>query len=55
MLPVRPGLLNAFSRGVRAGRIVFMDNGGIIEEGPPAALLLRPQHERTQAFLEKAL
>ncbi|MBX6322718.1 MAG: amino acid ABC transporter ATP-binding protein [Rhodospirillaceae bacterium] len=43
-----------FAREV-ADRIVFMDNGRIIEEGRPAELLARPRHERTRAFLDKVL
>jgi polar amino acid transport system ATP-binding protein len=34
-----------------ADRIVFMDGGVIVEQGPPARVLLDPQHERTQQFL----
>jgi len=43
-----------FAREV-ADRVVFMDQGVIVESGPPAALLLRPQQERTRSFLEKVL
>ena len=38
-----------------ANRVVFMDNGEIIEVGPPAQLFDHPQHERTQRFLEHIL
>jgi polar amino acid transport system ATP-binding protein len=38
-----------------ADRIVFMDEGVIIEEAPPSELFDRPQHPRTQAFLSKIL
>jgi polar amino acid transport system ATP-binding protein len=34
-----------------ADRIVFMDDGIIVEQGPPARVLLDPQHERTRQFL----
>jgi len=34
-----------------ADRIVFMDDGVIVEQGPPARVLLDPQHERTRQFL----
>jgi polar amino acid transport system ATP-binding protein len=34
-----------------ADRVVFMDEGEIIEEGPPDQLIGDPQHERTQRFL----
>ncbi|MEE8346915.1 MAG: amino acid ABC transporter ATP-binding protein, partial [Dehalococcoidia bacterium] len=43
-----------FAREV-ADRIVFMDEGVIVEEGPPEDLFLRPQQARTQAFLSKIL
>jgi polar amino acid transport system ATP-binding protein len=35
-----------------ADRIVFMDNGAIAEEGPPAQLLDAPKRERTRRFLQ---
>jgi len=34
-----------------ADRVVFMDAGAIVEEGPPAAIFERPAHERTRAFI----
>lgn len=40
----------AFARAV-ADRVVFMDGGVIVEEGPPEALFGAPQQARTQAFL----
>ncbi|WP_394620331.1 amino acid ABC transporter ATP-binding protein [Lentzea sp. JNUCC 0626] len=43
-----------FAREV-ADRIVFMDEGVIVEEGPPAEVLDHPVHERTRAFLSKVL
>ena len=43
-----------FARKV-ADRIVFMDEGRIVEEGPPEAFFARPAHHRTQAFLGKIL
>jgi polar amino acid transport system permease protein len=39
-----------FARGV-ADRIVLMDEGVVVEEGPPAQILDEPQHERTRRFL----
>lgn len=36
-------------------RIVFMDNGVIVEEGPPEQVLVNPVHERTKAFLKRTL
>ena len=43
-----------FAREV-ANRVVFMDQGEIVEEGEPAAIFNRPQHPRTQAFLNSML
>ncbi|AFH64821.2 arginine ABC transporter ATP-binding protein [Paenibacillus mucilaginosus K02] len=42
-----------FAREV-AGRVLFMDNGEIIESGPPEQLFGSPQHERTKAFLGRS-
>jgi polar amino acid transport system permease protein len=39
-----------FAREV-ADRVVFMDEGHIVEQGPPEDVLDRPKHERTQRFL----
>ncbi|WP_125666655.1 amino acid ABC transporter ATP-binding protein [Paenibacillus baekrokdamisoli] len=39
-----------FAREV-ADRVMLMDNGVIIEEGPPAQLFNQPQQERTRQFL----
>ena len=44
----------AFAREV-ADRVVFMDAGLVVEEGPPAELLVRPRNERTQRFLARLL
>jgi len=38
-----------------AHRIVFMDEGRIVEEGTPDAFFTHPREERTQAFLSKIL
>ena len=43
-----------FAREV-ANRVVFMDQGEIVEEGEPAAIFNRPQHPRTQAFFNSML
>ncbi|OIJ99945.1 ectoine/hydroxyectoine ABC transporter ATP-binding protein EhuA [Streptomyces sp. MUSC 14] len=43
-----------FAREV-ADRIVFLDEGRIVEQGPPGQVLDRPRHERTRAFLAKVL
>jgi ABC-type polar amino acid transport system ATPase subunit len=34
-----------------ADRVVFMDQGAIVEEGPPAAIFEAPVQERTRAFI----
>jgi polar amino acid transport system ATP-binding protein len=38
-----------------AGRVVFMDEGQILEQAPPAVLFNNPSHERTKLFLSKIL
>jgi len=38
-----------------ADRVVFMDEGLIVEEGPPQELFARPKSERVRSFLEKIL
>ena len=43
-----------FAREV-ANRAVFMDEGMIVEEGPPRELFASPQHPRTRAFLSRIL
>jgi polar amino acid transport system ATP-binding protein len=43
-----------FAREV-ANRVIFMDNGEIIEEGSPEEIFGNPSHERTKAFLNKVL
>jgi polar amino acid transport system ATP-binding protein len=43
-----------FAREV-ADSVVFMDEGVVVESGPPAEMLNNPRHERTQAFLSKVL
>ena len=42
----------AFAREV-ADRVIFMDQGVIVEEGPADAVLTRPQQARTQDFLRR--
>jgi polar amino acid transport system ATP-binding protein len=44
----------AFAREV-ADRVIFIDQGVIVEEGPPQALFVAPVNERTRAFLGKVL
>ncbi|MEU7074462.1 amino acid ABC transporter ATP-binding protein [Streptomyces narbonensis] len=43
-----------FAREV-ADTVVFMDEGRIVEQGPPGDVLDSPRHERTRAFLSKVL
>ena len=43
-----------FAREV-ADRVIFMDEGKIVEEGTPDAIFNNPQHPRTQDFLKKVL
>ena len=43
-----------FAREV-ANQLVFMDEGVVVESGPPRDVLSNPQHERTKAFLSKVL
>jgi polar amino acid transport system ATP-binding protein len=38
-----------------ADRVVFMDGGVIVEQGPPAAVLSAPSEARTQSFLSRVL
>ena len=35
--------------------VVFMDDGVVVETGPPAQIFDNPQHERTRSFLSKVL
>jgi polar amino acid transport system ATP-binding protein len=37
------------------GRVVFMDGGVVVEDGPPEQVIADPQHERTQQFLSQVL
>jgi polar amino acid transport system ATP-binding protein len=43
-----------FAREV-ANRVVFMDQGRIVESGPPQQVLSSPQHPRTQEFISAVL
>ncbi|SCF60867.1 polar amino acid transport system ATP-binding protein [Streptomyces sp. MnatMP-M27] len=43
-----------FAREI-ADRVVFIDGGRIIEQGPPSEVLDKPRHERTRDFLSKVL
>jgi len=42
----------AFARAA-ADRVIFMDDGLIVEEGSPEALFIHPSQERTRAFLAR--
>lgn len=43
-----------FAREV-ADRVVVLDQGELIEQGPPEQIFSRPSHPRTQAFLSRVL
>jgi polar amino acid transport system ATP-binding protein len=43
-----------FAKGV-ADRVVFMDKGVVVEDGPPGKVLVDPDHERTRTFLRMVL
>jgi polar amino acid transport system ATP-binding protein len=38
-----------------ADRVVFMDEGQVVEQGTPEQVIDNPQHERTRAFLSRFL
>ncbi|MEW2136356.1 amino acid ABC transporter ATP-binding protein [Streptomyces sp. NPDC005409] len=44
----------SFAREV-ADRVVFMDGGVVVEQGPATQVVTRPQHERTRNFLNRIL
>jgi len=43
-----------FARDV-ADKVIFIDQGIIVEQGPAKQVIDHPQHERTQAFLQRIL
>jgi polar amino acid transport system ATP-binding protein len=43
-----------FARDI-ANRVCFLDDGRILEQGPPQELLARPKQPRTQQFLERII
>ncbi|WOF23171.1 amino acid ABC transporter ATP-binding protein [Microbacterium betulae] len=43
-----------FAREV-ADRVVFVDQGAVVEQGPPSQVLVAPRHRRTKEFLAKVL
>lgn len=44
----------SFARDV-SDRVIFMDNGQIVEQSPPAILFSKPEHTRTRQFLRRLL
>ncbi|HEU5127222.1 MAG TPA: amino acid ABC transporter ATP-binding protein [Glycomyces sp.] len=44
----------SFAREV-ADRVVFLDGGVIVEQGPPSTMLTEPETERAQSFLHRVL
>ncbi|NGN63946.1 amino acid ABC transporter ATP-binding protein [Streptomyces sp. A7024] len=44
----------SFAREV-ADRVIFMDDGQIVEEGPAEQVVTDPQHQRTRLFLARVL
>ncbi len=44
----------AFAREV-ADRVIFMDGGDIVEQGPPSEVIGNPKEERTKTFLRRVL
>ena len=43
-----------FARSV-ADRVVFLDQGRVVEEGDPEEVFAHPKHERTRTFLDRIL
>jgi polar amino acid transport system ATP-binding protein len=43
-----------FARDI-ATRVAFLDDGRIIEEGPPSELFRAPREARTRQFLERII
>jgi polar amino acid transport system ATP-binding protein len=43
-----------FAREV-GDKLTFMDDGVVVEAGPPREIIKNPQHQRTKAFLSKVL
>ena len=42
----------AFAKEV-ASRVIYMQDGVIVEQGPPSEILVHPQDPRTQRFLRR--
>ncbi|MGO4598552.1 amino acid ABC transporter ATP-binding protein [Terrabacter sp. 2RAF25] len=43
-----------FAREV-ADTVVFLDEGRVVEQGPPSQVIDQPRHERTRAFIDRVL
>jgi ABC-type polar amino acid transport system ATPase subunit len=43
-----------FAREV-GDKVVFMDEGVVVEEGPPDEVFFKPKHQRTRTFLSRIL
>jgi len=43
-----------FARQV-SDQVLFIDQGVVLEQGPPAAVIEAPEHERTRQFLDRVL
>ena len=43
-----------FARRV-ANRVIFLDRGSVVEQGPPGDLFDDPRHERLRRFLARVL
>jgi ABC-type polar amino acid transport system ATPase subunit len=41
-----------FARDI-SDRVIFMDDGLIVEEGPPQELFVNPKNQRTKKFLQR--
>ena len=44
----------AFARDA-GDRVLFMDGGEVLEEGPPSTIFRNPAHQRTREFLQRVL
>lgn len=38
-----------------SNKIIFLDGGVVVEEGPPSDIFTKPKHERTKQFLHRVL
>jgi polar amino acid transport system ATP-binding protein len=43
-----------FARDI-ANRVCFLDDGGILEQGPPEQIFTSPEHPRTRQFLQRII